>query len=114
MNEPVTVTYSLQEILKEIKQEIKEVKQEIKDVNTKLDTLEKEVVNIKVGQATLTEKVGGMDKRLEKVESVQNILVNEVADLKGVKSLIIPIVVAIVTAFLTLLVRFIPNFTSDF
>ncbi len=60
MNEPVTVTYSLEEVLKELKQEIK-------DVNAKLDKLN----TIEVQIATLTEKVDGMDKQLEKVEGTQ-------------------------------------------
>ncbi len=42
---------------------------------------------------------------------VQNTLVQEVSDLKGAKSLIVPIIVAVVTAFLTLLVRLLPNFS---
>ncbi len=122
MNEPVTVTYSLQEILKEIKQEIKEVKQEIKnvnpkldnvqkDVNTQLDNLQKEVTDVKVGQATLTEKVSGMDKRLEKVETEQDTMVKAISDLQGFRSLIVPIVVAVATALLTLLFRLVPNFS---
>jgi fructose-1,6-bisphosphatase len=47
-----TVTYSLEAILREIKDSIKEVSH-------------------KIGQAKLTEKVEGMDKRLEKVEGTQ-------------------------------------------
>ncbi|EAZ88274.1 hypothetical protein [Crocosphaera chwakensis] len=71
MNEPVTVTYSLEEVFKRIEDKIdnnqKEIKQEIKDINTKLDKLN----GIEVKIATLTEKVEGMDKRLEKVEGTQ-------------------------------------------
>ncbi len=44
------------------------------------------------------------------MKTVQNTLVQEVSDLKGVKSLIIPILVAVITAGLTLFARFIPNF----
>ena len=60
MNEPVTVTYSLEEVLKELKQEIK-------DVNTKLDKLN----SIEVEIAKLSEKVEGMDNRLKTVEGTQ-------------------------------------------
>lgn len=118
MSDQITVSYSLEEILKEIK----DVKQEIKDVNTKLDNvqkdvnikldkLQKEVTDVKVGQATLTEKVSGMDKRLEKVETEQDIMVKAISDLQGFRSLIVPIVVAVATALLTLLFRLVPNFS---
>ncbi|MEA5533459.1 shikimate dehydrogenase [Crocosphaera sp. XPORK-15E] len=99
MSEQVTVTYSLEEVLKELKQEIK-------DVNTKLDKLN----TIEVEIAKLTEKVGGMDKRLEKVESEQGTMVKAISDLQGFRSLILPIVVAVSTALLTLLFRLVPNF----
>ncbi|MDJ0508140.1 MAG: shikimate dehydrogenase [Crocosphaera sp.] len=102
----------MQEVLKEIKQEIKEVKQEIKDVNNKLDNLQKEVADIKVGQATLTDKVTGIDKRLNKVETEQDIMVKAISYLQGFRSLIVPIVVAVATALLTLLFRLVPNFGS--
>jgi len=46
---------------------------------------------------------------LEKVEGTQDALIQDVSDLKGVKSLIIPVVVAVLTSILTLLVRSIPN-----
>nr|NCR08873.1 DUF4164 domain-containing protein [Microcystis aeruginosa LG13-11] len=79
-----TVSYSLESVLKEIKDSIKEVNQKMdtlqqnvnqkidtlqKDVNQKIDTLQRDVSDLKVGQAKLTEKVEGMDKRLEKVEN---------------------------------------------
>ena len=106
MNEPSTVTYPIADILKRIEDKIdnnqKEIKQEFDKINERL-------TNLEVGQAQLTEKVNGIDKRLEKVESTQDILVKEVSDLKGVKSLIIPILVAVTTAFLTLIARLIPN-----
>ncbi len=91
MNEPSTVTYPTAEILTRIENKLE-----------KLNTIEVQI-------ATLTEKVSGIDKRLEKVENTQDILVKEVSDLKGVKSLIIPIVVAVATALLTLLFRLVPN-----
>jgi septal ring factor EnvC (AmiA/AmiB activator) len=57
MNEPITIRYSLEEVLKRM--------------DDKLDTIQKDVMDLKVGIATLTEKVEGMDKRLEKVEGTQ-------------------------------------------
>ena len=91
MNDPTTVTYPVADILTRIEEKLE-----------KLNTIEVQI-------ATLTEKVNGIDKRLEKGENTQDILVKEVSDLKGVKSLVIPIVVAVATALLTLLFRLIPN-----
>ncbi len=54
---PITVTYSLEEILKEI--------------NQKLDNIQGDVTDLKVGQARLTEKVEGIDNRLRVVEGTQ-------------------------------------------
>ena len=57
MNEPITVSYLLEEVLKRM--------------DNKLDTIQKDVLDLKVGVATLTEKVESMDKQLEKVEGTQ-------------------------------------------
>ncbi|MDJ0659400.1 MAG: hemolysin XhlA family protein [Crocosphaera sp.] len=74
MNEPVTVRYDLVEVLKELKQDIK-------GVNTKLDKQSEKLNTIEVNIATLTEKVDGMDKRVEKVEGTQK---NQVWTLIGI------------------------------
>lgn len=58
MNEPITVTYSLEEVLKELKQEIKAV-------NSKLDTMQKDITDLKVGQVRLEEKLTGDIKSLD-------------------------------------------------
>ncbi len=80
-----------------------------KDVDQKFDTLQKDVNDLKVEPTeikgeikTLSEKVAGIDKRLEKVEDSYAILVKDIADLKGFKSLIIPMVVAFLSAVVTL------------
>lgn len=86
-----TVTYSLEAVLKEIKDSIKEV-------NQKIDTLQRDVNDLKVGQAKLTEKVEGMDKRLEKVENEQYTLVKSISDLQGFRGLIVPILIGAMSA----------------
>ena len=93
-----TVTYSLESVLKEIKDSIKGVDRKLdtfqKDLDQKLDnleksfdkkldnleksfeqkleTLQKNVTDVKIGLATLTEKVDSMDNRLIKVEGTQS------------------------------------------
>ena len=63
------------------------------------------------GQTALKSNVENLQETVRDIKTVQNTLVQEVSDLKEAKSLIIPIIVAVVTAFLTLLVRLIPNFS---
>ncbi len=93
MNEPVTVRYDLAEILKELKQDIK-------DVNTKLDKQSEKLTTIEVELAEIKTEIKGMDKRLERVESTQDTLVKEVSDLKGFRSLILPIIVGGISAII--------------
>ena len=99
---PITVTYSLETVLGELKDSIKSVDQ-------KLDTIQKDLTDLKVGQVRLTEKVEGMDKRLEKLENEQTTLVRDISDLKGFKSLILPSIVgvfsAVIGAIATLIFR---------
>ncbi|MFM7716178.1 MAG: hypothetical protein ACKO7A_26795, partial [Microcystis sp.] len=93
-----TVTYSLESVLKEIKDSIKGVDRKLdtfqkdveqkldnlekrfdqkletlqKNVEQKLETLQKNVTDVKIGLATLTEKVDSMDNRLIKGEGTQS------------------------------------------
>ena len=93
-----------------------ELKDVLGEINRKLDGVAKDVTDLKVsvvrleeGQKSLSDKVASIDKRLEKVESGYTTLVTDIADLKGTKSLIVPIVVATLTSLLTLIIRAIPN-----
>ena len=71
-----TVNYSLESVLKEIKDSIQSVDRKLdtlqQDVDQKLETLHKDVTDVKIGLATLTEKVDSMDNRLIKVEGTQS------------------------------------------
>ena len=91
MNEPITVGYDLAELLKELKQDIKEV-------NTKLDKQSEKIGTIEVKLTAVQTELKGMDKRLERVENTQDTLVKEVSDLKGFRSLILPIIVGVISA----------------
>ncbi len=124
MNEATTVTYSIAEVLKSIENKLDKMDEKFeskfekfedkldkidKKFEGKFDTLQKDVADLKVGQATLTEKVGSMDKRLEKVESEQDTMVKAISDLQGFRSLILPVVVggvsAVIGAVLTAMLR---------
>ncbi|GBF81473.1 shikimate dehydrogenase [Aphanothece sacrum] len=121
MNEPVTVTYSIEEVLKRIEDKLDRIDEKFETkldridekFETKLDRIDERLTNLEVGQATLTEKVSSMDKRLEKVENEQSTMVKAISDLQGFRSLIVPIVVAVATALLTLLFRLVPNISLN-
>ncbi|MFM6760304.1 MAG: shikimate 5-dehydrogenase [Microcystis panniformis] len=115
-----TVTYSLESVLTRIESKIDNLQRDVnqkfdnlqRDMDQKIDTLQKDVNDLKIETTeikgeikTLTEKVEGIDKRLEKVENNYAILVKDIADLKGFKSLIIPMVVAFLSAVVTLGLR---------
>ena len=82
-----TIPYSLESVLKEIKNSIQSVDRKLdtlqqdvdqkldnleKDFDQKLETLQKNVTDVKIGLATLTEKAASMDNRLIKVEGTQS------------------------------------------
>jgi uncharacterized phage infection (PIP) family protein YhgE len=119
-----TVTYSLETVLERIERKIDDLQKEAnqkfdtlqkeanqkfdtlqKEANQKFDTLQKDMTDFKVGQAKLTEKVDAMDKRLEKLEIEQTVLVKDISDLKGFKSLILPAIVAVLSAIVTVGLR---------
>ncbi|ACB53433.1 hypothetical protein cce_4085 [Crocosphaera subtropica ATCC 51142] len=87
MNEPITVTYDLVEVLKELKQDIK-------DVNTKLEKLN----TIEVELAEIKTEVRNFKEDVRDMKTVQNTLVKEVSDLKGFRSLILPLIVGGISA----------------
>ncbi|EPF17289.1 MAG: hypothetical protein EWV58_16430 [Microcystis aeruginosa Ma_MB_F_20061100_S19] len=82
-----TIPYSLESVLKEIKDSIQSVDRKLdtlqqdvdqkldnleKDFDQKLETLQKNVTDVKIGLATLTEKAASMDNRLINVEGTQS------------------------------------------
>lgn len=126
-----TVTYSLESVLTRIESKIDNLQRDVdqkfdslqrdvdqkidnlqRDMDQKIDNLQKDVNDLKVEFTeikgdikTLDHKFETMDKRLEKVEDGYAILVKYIADLKGFKSLIIPMVVAFLSAVVTLGLR---------
>ncbi|MGK7954134.1 MAG: hypothetical protein AB4063_02530 [Crocosphaera sp.] len=70
MNEPITVTYSLEEVLKRIENKIdsnqKEFKQDIKEINTKLEKLN----TVEVELAEVKTELKGINKRLDSQEFI--------------------------------------------
>ncbi|MGB5769032.1 MAG: shikimate dehydrogenase [Crocosphaera sp.] len=91
MNEPATVTYPIAEVLTRIEDKL----EKLNTIEVKLATIETEVKNLK--------------EDVRDMKTVQNILVKEVSDLKGFRSLILPLIVgglsAVIGGIVTALVR---------
>jgi septal ring factor EnvC (AmiA/AmiB activator) len=98
-----TVTYSLEAVLTRIE--------------GKIDSLQRDVNQKLIGQSELKGeikalgfKIEGIDKRLEKVENEQSVLVKSVSDLQGFRGLILPLIVggisAGIGAIITVSIRF--------
>ncbi|MDJ0579254.1 shikimate dehydrogenase [Crocosphaera sp.] len=91
MNDPVTVRDDLVEVLKELKQDIKEV-------NTKLDKQSEKLTTIEVDLAEIKTEVKNLKEDVRDLKTVQNTVVKEVSDLKGFRSLILPLIVGGISA----------------
>lgn len=65
---PITVSYSLEEILGQLNQKLDRV-------DDKLGSLQKEIAEIKVGQARLETEVQGISKRLDTQEFINRSVV---------------------------------------
>ena len=70
-----TVTYSLESVLKEIKDSIKDVNQKIdtlqKDVDQKIDTLQKDVTEIKIAQVEIKSEVKDLKEQVRDMKGTQ-------------------------------------------
>ena len=87
MNEPITVPYDLVEVLKGIENKFGKIETKLEKLNTievKLATIETEVKNLK--------------EDVRDIKIVQNTLVKEVSDLKGFRSMILPLIVGGISA----------------
>ncbi|GBF80108.1 shikimate dehydrogenase [Aphanothece sacrum] len=92
----------LKEVLGEIKQQLNEIQKDVTDL--KID-----MAIVKTTVNSLENRLDSLENGLEKLETEQKTLVKDISDLKGAKSLIIPIIVAVTTSLITLLIRAIPN-----
>ncbi len=107
-----TIEVEIAEILKEIQADQKTM---LKEIQSDRKTISDEISNLKIGQSKieghigrLEEKVKNIDDAVKEIKDTQKTLVSDVSDLKGAKSLIIPIVVAVTASILTLVIRAIP------
>ncbi len=93
-----------------------DLKEILNKLELKLDNLQSDVsalrqqdiptINVKL--ENLSTRMSQIEKTVDKVSTNQETIQKDVFDLKGAKSLIIPIVVAVTTSILTLVIRSIP------
>ncbi|MEY2831743.1 MAG: hypothetical protein RLZZ574_1001 [Cyanobacteriota bacterium] len=96
----------------QIESDLKEIltrfEQRFDKLDQKLDKLNDNTTDINLRLTKVETKLDAASEDIREIKSTQKTLSTDVSDLKGVKSLIIPIVVAVTTSILTLIIRTIP------
>lgn len=96
----------------QIESDLKEIltrfEQRFDKLDQKLDKLNENTTDINLRLTKVETKLDAATEDIKEIKSTQKTLNNDVSDLKGVKSLIIPILVAVTTSILTLVIRTIP------
>ena len=96
----------------QIETDLKEIltrfEQRFDKLDQKLDKLGENTTDINLRLTKVETKLDAATEDIKEIKSTQKNLTRDVSDLKGVKSLIIPIVVAVTTSILTLVIRTIP------
>ncbi len=96
----------------QIETDLKEIltrfEQRFDKLDQKLDKLGENTTDINLRLTKVETKLDAATEDIKEIKSTQKTLTRDVSDLKGVKSLIIPIVVAVTTSILTLVIRTIP------
>jgi len=99
MTNPTTLTYTLEEVLTRFEQKVDrqfaeinqkmdrqfaEVNQKFTEVNQRLDKIDDRLGKLEVSQAELSQKVSGLDKRLDNQEFInRSVLVSLIVALIG-------------------------------
>lgn len=89
----------------DLKEILQELKNNQKEILTKVEEMDKRLVKV---ETRLDSDLPSIKEDIKEIKSTQKTLTTDVSDLKGTKSLIIPIVVAVTTSILTLVIRTIP------
>jgi archaellum component FlaC len=98
----IQVESDLKEILNKLEQKLDNLQSDVSGLR------QQDIPTINVKLENLTTRMSQVEKTVDKVSTNQETIQKDVADLKGAKSLIIPIVVAVTTSILTLVIRAIP------
>lgn len=96
----------------QIESDLKEIltrfEQRFDKLDQKLDKLSENATDINLRLTKVETKLDAAIEDIREIKSTQKTLSTDVSDLKGAKSLIMPIVVAVTTSILTLIIRTIP------
>ena len=98
-----TIEVDIAEILKEIQEGQKKILDKVETIDKRLIKVETKI------DEGITPRLDTLSEQVKEVKETQKALVSDVADLKGAKSLVIPIVVAVTASILTLVIRAIPG-----
>ena len=98
----INVESDLKEILNKLEQKLENLQSDVSGLR------QQDIPTINVKLENLSTRMSQVEKTVDKVSTNQETIQKDVSDLKGAKSLIIPIVVAVITSILTLLIRAIP------
>ena len=93
----------------DLKEVLDRIDKRLNSIESDLTTIKVDVATVKTTVNSLETRMDKLENRLDKIEIEQKTLIKDMADLKGAKSLIIPIIVAVTTSLITLLIRAIPN-----
>jgi archaellum component FlaC len=93
----------------DLKEVLDRIDKRLNSIESDLTTIKVDVATVKTTVTSLETRMDKLDNRLDKIDTEQKTLIKDIADLKGAKSLIIPIIVAVTTSLITLLIRAIPN-----
>ena len=105
-NKSITMSINVESDLKEI---LDKLERKIDNLQSDVSGLrQQDIPTINVKLENLSTRMSHVEKTVDKVSTNQETIQKDVGDLKGAKSLIIPIVVAITTSILTLVIRAIP------
>ena len=98
----INVESDLKEILNKLEQKLDNLHSDVSGLR------QQDIPAINVKLENLSTRMSQVEKTVDKVSTNQETIQKDVSDLKGAKSLIIPIVVAVTTSILTLVIRAIP------
>lgn len=98
----IQIESDLKEILNKLDSKLDNLQSDVSDLR------QQDIPTINVKLENLSTRMSQVEKTVDKVASNEETIQKDVSDLKGAKSLIIPIVVAVTTSILTLVIRAIP------
>jgi archaellum component FlaC len=100
----VTIETDLRDILNKLDQRFDKIDQRFDKMEQRFERMEQGLNDLKVGQ-TINTKIDGLQKTVDKLSIDVSASKQDISDLKGVKSLIVPGFVALLASLLTFVFR---------